>query len=341
MTQSMNKKRRPTLQDVADRVGVTKMTVSRYLKDAQQVSPNTRHKIAIALEALGYIPNRAPEILSQSKSRAMGVLVPSLTNQVFSEVIRGIEDVTGQLGYQTMLAHYGYRSEVEEQRVASLLSYNVDGLLLSESYHTPRTIRMIETAGIPVIEMMDSISPCIQQSVGFDNTFAAESMVKAMIDVGYRHIVYLGARMDIRTQLKMQGYEQAMQESGLAAIHMTTSSASSFSLGATLLQETLKKYPETDSFFCTNDDLAAGVIFECQRQGIRVPEQIGVAGFHGHDIGQSMLPRLASVITPREEIGKVAATELIARLNNQPLTDPVIDLGFKIDMGQSLRNAAA
>ena len=335
----MKKKRRPTLQDVADKVGITKMTVSRYLKDPQQVAPITREKIALALDELGYIPNRAPEILSQSKSRAIGVLVPSLTNQVFAEVIRGIEEVTGEYGYQTMFAHYGYHPEVEEQSVASLLSYNIDGLILSESYHTQRTIRMIETAGIPVVEMMDCISPCIQQCVGFDNTYAAQSMVRAMIDVGYKNIVYLGARMDIRTKLKMQGYDKAMSAAGLPSVHMTTDVASSFSLGAELLRLTLEQHPETDSFFCTNDDLAAGVIFECQRQGISIPEQIGVSGFHGHDIGQSMQPKLASVITPREEMGKVAATELIHRLRGDEMTSKMIDLGFKVDMGQSLRTA--
>ncbi|MCS6128425.1 gluconate operon transcriptional repressor GntR [Shewanella baltica] len=332
----MNKKRRPTLQDVADQVGITKMTVSRYLKNPTRVAQSTQEKIAIALETLGYIPNRAPEILAQATSRAIGVLVPSLTNQVFAEVLRGIENVTGKRGYQTMLAHYGYQAELEEERVASLLSYNIDGLLLSESYHTPRTVRMIETAGIPVIEMMDSVSPSIQQCVGFDNTAAACEMVKAMIAQGYRHIAYLGARMDIRTQLKMRGYELAMQEAKLTPLTMTTNEASSFSLGALLLQQTLAQYPYVDSFFCTNDDLAAGVIFECQRQGIKIPEQIGVAGFHGHDIGQSMTPKLASIITPRKEIGRIAATELLDRLNGKEIAESVIDLGYHIDLGETL-----
>ncbi|SUI91287.1 gluconate operon transcriptional repressor GntR [Shewanella morhuae] len=332
----MNKKRRPTLQDVADQVGVTKMTVSRYLKNPTRVAQSTQEKIAIALETLGYIPNRAPEILAQSTSRAIGVLVPSLTNQVFAEVLRGIENVAGQSGYQTMLAHYGYQAEVEEERVASLLSYNIDGLLLSESYHTPRTVRMIETAGIPVIEMMDSVSPAIQQCVGFDNTAAAYEMVQAMIAQGHRHIAYLGARMDVRTQLKMQGYELAMAEAKLTPLAMTTNDASSFSLGALLLQQTLAKYPYVDSFFCTNDDLAAGVIFECQRQGIKVPEQIGVAGFHGHDIGQSMTPKLASIITPRNDIGRIAATELLDRLNGKEIEQSVIELGYRIDLGETL-----
>ena len=116
------KNKRPTLQDVADQVGVTKMTVSRYLKVPALVSAAAQEKIAIALDQLGYIPNRAPDLLSNAKSKAIGVLVPSLTNQVFAEVIRGIESITEKAGYQTMLAHYGYSADVEQERIASLLS---------------------------------------------------------------------------------------------------------------------------------------------------------------------------------------------------------------------------
>lgn len=332
----MSKKRRPSLQDVADQVGVTKMTVSRYLKNEQLVSEATRAKIAHAVEVLGYIPNRAPEILAQSKSNAIGVLVPSLTNQVFSEVIRGIEKVTEQLGYQTMFAHYGYQPEVEEARIASLLSYNIDGLLLSESHHTARTIRMIETAGIPVLEMMDSASLCMQQCIGWDNRQAAQQMTEVMIAKGHRHIVYLGARMDERTRQKMQGYEMAMRAAGLTPASITTDRASSFSLGAELLHKSLADYPKVDSVFCTNDDLAAGVVFECQRQGIHVPHDMGVAGFHGHDVGRSMTPKLASVITPREQVGQLAAKELIGRLHGSPCEHQAIDLSYHIDVGESL-----
>ena len=171
------KKKRPVLQDVADKVGVTKMTVSRYLRNPEQVSGALQEKISAALDELGYIPNRAPDILSNAKSRAIGVLLPSLTNQVFAEVLRGIESVTDIHGYQTMLAHYGYSQEREEQRLTSLLSYNIDGLILSERHHTARTLKMIEVAGIPVVEMMDCVSPCVDLAVGFNNFEAARQML--------------------------------------------------------------------------------------------------------------------------------------------------------------------
>lgn len=331
-----NKKKRPTLQDVANLVGVTKMTVSRYLRDPSKVSTKMQAEIAVAVETLGYIPNRAPELLSYACSHSIGVLVPSLTNQVFAQVIRGIESVTLAAGYQTMLAHYGYSSELEESQIKYLLSYHIDALILSESQHTSRTLKMIQTAGIPVIEMMDAISPAIEQAVGIDNFSASYQMVLKMLNKGYKNIVYLGARLDVRTRLRLQGYEKAMHEKGLEPRSMMTEAPSSFTLGAGLLQQALAKYPETDGFFCTNDDLAIGVIFECQRQGITIPTEIAVAGFHGHDVGQSMVPRLASVITPREEIGRVSAQQILARLKGRPIENKAIDLGFTIQCGESI-----
>ncbi len=212
------KKKRPSLQDVADRVGVTKMTISRFLRNPEQVSEKLRGTIARTLDELGYIPNRVPDILSNATSQAIGVLLPSLTNQVFAEVIRGIETVTDAAGYQTMLAHYGYQAEKEEDRLVSLLSYNIDGLILAERTHTPRTLKMLATAGIPVVELMDSVSPCYDSAVGLDNMRAAYEMTQAMIARGCRRVIYLGARHDERTFMRLQGYEQAMRDAGLEPV---------------------------------------------------------------------------------------------------------------------------
>ncbi|MBX9446866.1 gluconate operon transcriptional repressor GntR [Dickeya chrysanthemi] len=332
----MIKKKRPGLQDVADRVGVTKMTVSRYLRNPEQVSEALRGKIGAVLDELGYIPNRTPHILANATSRAIGVLLPSLTNQVFAEVLRGIEKVAESQGYQTMLAHYGYQPEVEERRLMSLLAYNIDGLILAERNHTARTRQMIAVAGIPVVELMDSVSPCLDMAVGFDNVDAARQMARYMIARGRRRVVYLGARQDERTLLKRQGYEQAMAEAGLASYSVMSESPSSYTLGGELLRQAQAEYPQVDSLFCTNDDLAIGAMFECQRQGLRVPEHIAIAGFHGHDIGQTTVPRLTSVLTPRKRIGEIGAAQLLARLHGESLPTTSVDVGFTLQVGESV-----
>lgn len=330
------KKKRPVLQDVADKVGVTKMTVSRYLRNPSQVSAALQTKIAVALDELGYIPNRAPDILSNATSRAIGVLLPSLTNQVFADVIRGIESVTDAHGYQTMLAHYGYRPEKEEERLLSLLSYNVDGLILSERNHTARTRKMIEVSGVPVVEMMDCITPCIDIAVGFDNFEAARQMTQAIIDRGHRKVVYFGARQDERTVIKQQGYETAMNHAGLQPRSVMIPRGSSYSVGSELLREALDRYPDMDSIFCTNDDLAAGAAFECQRLGLRIPQDMAIAGFHGHDIGQVMTPKLASVLTPRQRMGQIAAERMLSRLRGEAISSQMVDVGFTLLYGGSI-----
>lgn len=330
------KRKRPTLQHIANHLGITKMTISRYLRNPEAVAHETGLRIAEAITEFGYIPNRAPDILSNAKSRAIGVLVPSLTNQVFADVIKGIELVTDKAGYQTMLAHYGYSQEKEEQRIESLLSYNVDGIILSENHHSKRTLKMLEVANIPVIEIMDSSEIGIQQAVGFDNISAAQSMVETMISRGHKNIVYFTARMDKRTKLKMQGYEQAMRKYQLEPHSLITDEPSSFTLGAKQLQQALAQYPDIDGIFCTNDDLAIGALFECQRLGIKVPKEMAIAGFHGHDVGQSLTPQLATVITPRLEIGKVAAQELLNRLKGEPQQSSIINLGYQIHLGESI-----
>nr|WP_267956341.1 substrate-binding domain-containing protein [Halomonas sp. MCCC 1A17488] len=324
------------MQDIADRVGATKMTVSRCLRDPTTVSEGLRERIFRAAEQVGYIPNRAPDLLSRATSHSIGVLVPSLTNQVFADVLVGIEEVTEPLGYHLMLSHYGYSQELEERSLASLLSYNVDGVILSDSHHTARTCRMLETAGIPIVEIMDSLTPPLQQSIGFDNVRAADDMVSEMIRHGRRRIVYLAVRLDSRTRQREQGYRQAMERHGFTPLTLQRSQRSSYSVGAALLDEILAEHPETDGIFCTNDDVAVGAYFECLRRGVEVPARMAIAGFHGHDVGQVMTPRLASVITPRQAIGKRAATELLRRIQGGELEKRTIDLGYRIEPGGTL-----
>ncbi len=188
-------------------------------------------------------------------------------------MIHGIESVTRPAGYQTLLAHYGYSPEREEEQVASLLSYHVDGLILSDSQHTERTRKMIATAGIPVVETMDLSDTPIDMVVGMDHSAAARAMVTEMLRRGRRKVVYLGARLDVRTQLRMEGYYQAMTDFGLSGQHLLTEQSSSFTLGGELLDQALVRYPDLDGLFCTNDDLAVGALLQCQAKWIPVPSR--------------------------------------------------------------------
>ncbi|USD62998.1 substrate-binding domain-containing protein [Vibrio sp. SCSIO 43140] len=330
------KRSRPTLQDIADRIGITKMTVSRYMRNPESVAQATRDKIAQVVEELGYIHNRTPAMLSKSSSKAIGVLLPSLSNQVFSSFAQGIESVTNPLGYDTLIAHYSYDKDIEEKKIEAFLSYQVDGLILTDTNHTERTLQMIKTAGIPVVEAMDLPQNPIDMAVGLDHMDAAYTVVKKMIAKGKRNIAYFGARMDTRTQLRMQGYDKAVVEAGLEPLHILTKEHSSFPLGGTLLDKALLIQPELDGVFCTNDDIAIGTIMACRLKQRRVPEEISVVGFNSLDMGKVISPTLASIETPRFEIGKKSAELLLSALTGETVEQKVFDMGFTLTEGESL-----
>ena len=334
----IQKKHRPTLQDIADKVGVTKMTVSRYLRQPSKVSESVGAKIDEVVKELGYVPNRAPDILSKAKSYSIGVLLPSITNQVFDEVLRGIEAVIEPKGYQAMLAHYGYGKHVEEKRIETLLSYNIDGIILSESYHTERAEKILTASGIPVVEIMDSLSPPLQQAVGFNNVKASENATQILYSKGKRRIVYLAARMDERTKQKIQGYKQAIKAAHLEPLVITTMQSSSYSLGSNLMKNALEAYPDLDAIICTNDDIAIGALYESMRRGLDVPKTISIVGFHGHNITSVISPKLATVLTPREEIGKTAAECLIERIINPEVkvVEKCIEIDTKFHFGETI-----
>jgi LacI family transcriptional regulator, gluconate utilization system Gnt-I transcriptional repressor len=331
-----NKRRRTSLQEIANLIGISKMTVSRFLRDPNLVSKPLQLQISAAIDKLGYIPNKAPDMLSNAKSNAIGIVFPSLTNQVFADILKGIEMVTDVRGYQTMITHTGYSADKEELRLRSLLSYNIDGLILTERTHTPATLKMIEISGVPVVEIMDSVSPCLDMAVGFDNFTATKNMIHRMIDKGRRNIVYFSARQDQRSIIRQHGYEQAMQEAGLNPRTLATKEASSYELGARFLHQILTELPCVDGIFSTNDDLALGVLLECQRMRIEVPKQIAIVGFHGHQIGQYMNPKLASIQTPRIEMGKIATELLLKRINGEKIDRKVIDLPVEYLDGESI-----
>ncbi|MGR5177381.1 substrate-binding domain-containing protein [Vibrio parahaemolyticus] len=332
------KKHRPTLQDIADRIGVTKMTVSRYLRDPSKVSASVGAKIDEVAKELGYVSNRAPDILSKAKSYSIGVLLPSLTNQVFDEVLRGIEGVIEPKGYQAMLAHYGYGKHTEEKRIENLLSYNIDGIILSESFHTERAKKILTASGIPIVEIMDSVSAPIQQAVGIDNVKASQHATTMLLSRGRKRIVYLAARMDERTKQKIHGYEKAMEAEKLPPLVISTTKPSTYTLGSQLMQDTLASYPDVDAVICTNDDIAIGALYEILRQGIEVPKAIAIVGFHGHNITSEISPRLATVITPREKIGKMAAEQLMERIINPEakVAEKLIELDTQFHLGETI-----
>ena len=328
---------RISLQDIATLAGVTKMTVSRYIRSPKKVAKETGERIAQIMEEINYIPNRAPAMLLNAQSYTLGVLIPSFQNQLFADILAGIESVTSDHNYQSLIANYNYDRESEEESVINLLSYNIDGIILSEKYHTLRTVKFLRSAAIPIIELMDIQGDRLDMEVGFDNRQAAFDMVSTMLDKRQRRkILYLGSKDDIRDEQRFRGYCDAMTRRGLTPLRVNPKAISSIRLGMQLMRDALIAHPDLDGVFCTNDDIAMGALLFCRERDLSVPEQVSIAGFHGLEMGRQMIPSLASVITPRFDIGRMAAQMLLSKIKNNDHNHNTIDLGYQIYHGNTL-----
>ncbi|MDY7578980.1 LacI family DNA-binding transcriptional regulator [Herbaspirillum sp. RTI4] len=323
--------KRPTLADIAARVGVSSITVSRAISSPQLVSEELRSRIDIAIAELGYIPNRAARALARAHSDSVAVLIPSLSNTVFTDVLAGVHDVLHANGYRTLIGNTRYSPEEEENIFRAYLEHSPDGVLLASCDQTPMVQQLLQHTRIPVVHMMDLSDP---QSccVGLNQFDAGYAMARHLLQRGYRRIGALGAQLDPRVLQRLDGYRTALQEAGLAFPkgEILEAIPSSIGLGVGMLGRIVEQAPECDALFCCNDDLALGVLFEAQRRQIRVPEQLAVAGFNDLAASAWSSPSLTTIATPRYDIGHAAATMLLQKMRGETPPESHIDLGFSL-----------
>ncbi|VED54190.1 LacI family transcriptional regulator [Raoultella terrigena] len=188
------KAQRITLNDIAALAGVTKMTVSRYLRTPDKVKPETAERIASVIAEIGYEPDPDNPAMIGVVVPRIGVLIPSFHNQIFADLLAGIESVTAAHGYQTLVVNYDYDRQREEEQIAAVLAFNVKGLLLTESAHTLRADKYLNAAKIPVAEVMGLTDNPGRINVGFDNFKAGFDMTNMLLASGKRQIRLFLAR---------------------------------------------------------------------------------------------------------------------------------------------------
>jgi LacI family gluconate utilization system Gnt-I transcriptional repressor len=334
---------RPTIADVASLAGVAAITVSRALRDPERVSEDLRRQIQRAVDELGYVPDPNARALASAQAEVFGVLVPSLTNNVFAEVVRGIYDGLSDSSFRIQIGHTHYSGLEEERLLQIFLSQRPAALIVSGVDQTPTARRLLEKAGCPVVQIMEIGSDPVDMMVGFSHFEAGRTAVQHLVDAGYRRIGFLGARMDPRSQRRLAGYRAAVEAAGLfdRRLVTTTPVPSSVSLGRELFRDALAKVPALDAVFCNNDDIALGVLFECHRASIAVPDKIGIAGFNDLDMMQVAFPSVTSVMTHRYEIGRLSVAMAREAVAGSGPERRVVDLGFELIRRESTCRPAA
>lgn len=330
----LNRKRRATLSDVARKAGVSPVTVSRAIRHPEMVSEQLRERIDAAIAALAYIPNHLASALASTRTGIIGVIVPSLTNGVFDDYLNAIQDVFTPAGIQVLVLNVRY-SEVEEERaIQTLMGYHPEAFILTGVDQTDRSRQMLRNSGVPVVQTMDVAAEPIDMSVGLDHAAAASAAVHFLYDQGHRRIAHLTARTDPRARRRVLGYERAMDELGLSTRGLLAGAPrpSDVETGGMLFAEVLATAPDVTAVFACNDDLALGTLFECQRRGIRVPEDLAIIGFNDLDFCIAAVPTLTTVSTERQKMGKWAAESIleVIRGSGRRPRQTKVDMGFVI-----------
>lgn len=328
---------RPTIADVARRAGVGAITVSRALREPERVSEDLRRQIALVIDELGYVPDPNARALASARATVIGVLVPSLTNNVFAEVVRGIYDGLDDSHFQVQLGNTHYSGLEEERLLRVFLSQRPSALVVSGIDQTPAARHLLEEAGCPVVQIMEIGPDPIDMMIGFSHFEGGRTVTRHLLDAGYRRVGFIGARMDPRSQRRLAGYRTEMERAGLfdPRLVTTTTTPSSVSLGHELFRDALAKVPTLDAVFCNNDDLALGVLFECHRSALAVPAKIGIAGFNDLDMTGVAFPSLTSLRTYRYDIGRKAVAMVRATIEGKRPDQPVVDLGFELKPRES------
>jgi LacI family transcriptional regulator, gluconate utilization system Gnt-I transcriptional repressor len=310
-----------TMADVARLAGVSPMTVSRAFKTDSSVSDATRDAILKAADHLGYVFDSTASNLRSQKTDFIAVTIPSINNANFAETVRGLSEGLKARGLQILLGYTDYDMAEEERLIEQFLRRRPEAIVVTGGRHTPRARRLLENAGIPVIETWDLPEDPIGHVVGFSNADAVRGMVDHFVTKGLTRIAFIGGdtTRDTRGADRRAGFIAAMQARGLDANRLIAVGAPPISMreGAEAMGRLLETMPDTEAVICVSDLSAFGALTECQRRGVDVPGQLWIAGFGDYEIAGIAVPPLTTINPFPRDIGARTADLILDVLDGK------------------------
>ncbi|MEM6636246.1 MAG: LacI family DNA-binding transcriptional regulator [Pseudomonadota bacterium] len=305
------------MHDVARMAGVSQMTVSRVMRGTGYISKNVRDQVLKSARQIGYIHNRLAGGNPAYDNPLVGVIVPTLTNRVFTEVLSGLSETFDRSGLRPVFGVSEYAPETEEELVFDLLSWRPRGLILPGLEHSPAVRQIIERTGVRVAEIMDSDGDPISACFGFSHRAAGRDMAHHMIAKGYRRFAFVAGQggADLRANKRFEAFSAVVAEAGASVLDRVMSpDPSSMVEGRRMTAKLLSRSETPDAIYYANDELAAGGLMHCLAEGIGVPHDVALAGFNGLEFLGSLPAQITTTSTPRYDIG-VAAAIWIARVD--------------------------
>jgi LacI family transcriptional regulator len=290
-------------------------TVSRVFNRKGPIREDTMQRVMDVAGELQYVPHAGARSLSTRSTRTIGVVLPDLHGEFFSEVIRGIDLAARQAGFHLLLS--GSHADREEMReVVQAMRGLIDGLIVMSPDLEPSALVADLPSGIPVVMLNSRVGG--HPSVTIDNSGGAKDVVRHLRSLGHRRISFIGGPMhNADAEQRRRGYRGAMKELKLEALeyHGTFTEESGFEAGRVIAA--LKKRPT--AVFAANDAMAIGALSAFREAGLRIPEDLALVGFDDIPIARFLTPPLTTVKVPIAELGR-KGFELLANGDGARLT---------------------
>jgi LacI family transcriptional regulator len=326
------------LKDVGLMAGVSASTVSRVLRGKGNVNEKTRQKVLNAIEASKYSPNVLAQGLKLGKTNTIALLVPSIHNEIFPVIARGVENVARSKGFTTILCTTDDDLEIEKEYITKLKTHYIDGFIVASTLPGSDHIRALHEEGFPVVLVSRYYEEKIN-AVIIDNYQAAFDGVSYLIHTGHRKIAIASGPCDLSIyKHRYRGYIDALQANEIpydpALVLMETAGNNSFYY---LTQSLLKKGIKPDAIFCTSDQKAIVVMRAIRDLGFTIPHDISILGFDNIEISAFLEPPLSTISQPLYEMGALGAHKLIDLIEGEK-KEPTIDvLGTDLIIRKSIR----
>lgn len=333
------KKQGARLSHIAEAAGVSKMTVSRVLRDVDGFSEATRQKVLREVERSGYLPNRIAAAFGPSNaSTLVGICVPRLSSHFFGVVLESIDQSFQRFGYQTIIGSHHQSVDNEALWLKSILAWRPAGVLLSSKQHSTNTLKMLNDAEIPIVEFWNLNTSPLDMSVGFNEFDSGFEMARHAIIKGYKKAALLGSAHDWNTGRldRFKGFEKCFKESGGKIVTKEKlNDQPSFYSGFYGTENLMNRMQDIDMIYFQDDTMALGGLAWCERKGVSIPNDIGVAGWGGHEAASILVERLTTTELPMRKIGTLSAELLVSKLRQEP-TDDVTAVPARLVDGTTL-----
>ncbi|MET1411457.1 LacI family DNA-binding transcriptional regulator [Roseibium sp. HPY-6] len=329
-----------TMKDVAQQAGVSVMTVSRAFKQHASVGEETRKRILKIAEDLGYVFDSNAATFRSQRTGFVAVAIPSINNANFADTVGALSEVLKDADLQVLLGYSNYDIHEEEGIVEQFLKRRPEAIVLTGGRHTERTRRLLDRANIPVIETWDLPEKPIDHVVGFSNAATMHDLVRHLVSSGRTRIAFIGGDTDgdTRGADRRRGFIRAMEDQGLSSERLIGAGAPPISMreGADAMARLLEIYPDTQAVICVSDLSAFGALTECARKGVKVPEDIAVAGFGAYDISSICVPTLTTIDPQPLEIGEKTGQLIVQLLRSgETVSQARIGITPQLSIGES------